>query len=314
MARGNNFGPTTLSSSHIWGFSGFVAKSTLLFLVSWSTIVLSFRYSRMPFSLTGAGTKTITQQPHVNLRGNEETTELSAATDFDFAHDEPLSPHVPKDGPMKLSLWLIPPGGDEVGGDNEDEPNHREGVFDRIQNTIDDLSAELGSPRFFPHVTLVGGIKVDSETKAMALAEKLRTGLSGFGPVDCSFRDVVLSASDCWNQALVLELVPRSSETFLGLCKASRKILSMEQTNNNNHEDDGCLTFPPPLGVPHMSLYYGDSPPPPNEKYLSMVFGNSSSSSHKNSFRAHRVMLWKTDPSSAEGVPEWEPLADISLL
>ena len=314
MARGNNaFGPTPPSPSRIWGFSGFVVKSILLILVSWSTIVLSFRYSTMPYSVaTGAvGTKTVTGTQHqqTKLRGNEDRTELSAATAAkDFAHDESLSQHAPKDGPMKLSLWLIPTGGD---GDEVDGNDNGEGVvFDRIQTTIDDLSTELGSPRFLPHVTLVGGIMVDSDAAAMALAEKLRTGLSGFGPVDCTFGDVVLSASDCWNQALALEVVPRASETFLGLCKASRKIL--EQTDN------GCLAFPPPLGVPHMSLYYGDSPPPPNEKYLSRIFGSSnksdSTSHNKKFFRAHRVMLWKTEPSSAEGVPAWEPLADISLL
>lgn len=320
MSRGNNnntFGPTTLSPSRIWRFSGFVVKSILLFLVSWSTIVLSFRYSTMPFTVaTGAiGTKTVTgtqQHQQANLRGNEDRTELyAAAAAKDFAHNESLSQDAPKDGPMKLSLWLIPPGGggegDEVDGNDNDEGV----VFDRIQTIIDDLSTELGSPRFFPHITLVGGITVDSDAAAMALAEKLHTGLSGFGPVECAFGDVVLSASDCWNQALVLEVEPRASETFLGLCKASRKLLGMEQTN-------GCLAFPPPLGVPHMSLYYGDSPPPPNEKYLSRVFGSSTtsdSSSHsKKSFQAHRVMLWKTDPSTTEGVPAWEPLTDINIL
>jgi len=59
-------------------------------------------------------------------------------------------------------------------------------------------------------------------------------------------------------------------------------------------------------------LYYGEEPPEPSGVYLSRIFGANRQQEH--SFRAHRVMLWKTDPSTAEGVPEWEPLADLDLL
>jgi len=205
---------------------------------------------------------------------------------------------------MKLSLWLIPPSGDSITEKNPNENNNdRDSVFYRTQKVINDLSAELNGPTFLPHITIVGGIKVRSETEAAVLAEKLRTGLAGFGPVECSFGDALLSATDCWNQALALELV-HPSEEFLSLCKLSRNLLGMEQNQVN-----GCLTFPPPLGVPHMSLYYGDSPPSPRNEYLLEIFGNQ-----KKSIRTHRVMLWKTYPSSAGGVPEWEPLADISLM
>ena len=313
--RGANhiFVPTNLSPSYVWRWSDLVFKASSVFLlVSWSTIVLSFRYAPTPISQHHQQTPvsiqilsaTNTESSTKKLRGNDKT-----AFSQDFLEDKNNN----NSGPMKLSLWLIPPGGEAE--DATEATNHKDhdSVFDRAQKVIDDLSTERSGPRFIPHITL-GGARVASEGEAMALAEKLRSGLSGFGSVECSFGDTVLSAPHAWNQALVLELVPPWTE-FLSLCRTSREILGMESSYGPEDNDD-CLTFPPPLKVPHMSLYYGDSPPPPSQNYLSRVFGGggSSSTQHEQSFRAHRVMLWKTEPSSRNGVPEWEPLADISLL
>lgn len=267
----NPFGSSSRSPSRSWCDSGIVIKLlSVLSLVSWSTFVLSIRFVRTaPLSSAKAS---IVQKP-AQLRGNR---------------------------PMKLSLWLIPSDGEKG---KEGEPD---GVYDRTQTLIDDLAAEHGGPKFMPHVTL-GGATVSSEAEALALAEKLRTGLSGYGPVNCYVGDTVLSEYS-WNQALVFELVPPFND-FLGLCAASRNILGVETAK---YDKDNCLSFPPPLRVPHMSLYYGISPPPPSETYLSKVFG--SNNDKDKTFQSHRVMLWITDPSSLEGVPEWEPIADISLL
>lgn len=308
--RGANhiFVPTNLSPSYVWRWSDLVFKASSVFLlVSWSTIVLSFRYAPTPISQhqqTPASIQILSpsnvESSTKKLRGNDKT-----AFSQDFLEDTKNS------GPMKLSLWLIPPGGETEDAAETTNRKDHDSVFDRAQTVIDDLSTERSGPRFIPHITL-GGARVASEGEALALAEKLRSGLSGFGSVECSFGDTVLSAPHAWNQAFVLELVPPWTE-FLRLCRTSREILGMESSYGPEDKDD-CLTFPPPLKVPHMSLYYGDSPPPPSQNYLSRVFGADSGSKHKQSFRAHRVMLWKTDPSSRNGVPQWEPLADISLL
>lgn len=296
----------------------------LVLLVSWSTLVLSFRFvSTTPFSAPSILSKAnnernpfppgTSKHQASQLRGKEKTKLFVSKT------DGTLSQHAleNKNVPMKLSLWLIPSGGEKETEESKDESDTSDGtgekdnnphsIYARTQKVIDDLSAERGGPRFIPHVTL-GGAEVASEKEALALAEKLRTGLAGFGSVDCSIGERVLSAQNAWNQALVFELVP-PFEQFLGLCTASRTILGMEPTNRDG---DDCLTFPLPLLVPHMSLYYGNSPPPPSETYLSEVFGGTSSD--KKIFQAHRIMLWKTDPSSLEGVSEWEPIADISIL
>ena len=292
---------TTRYPLRISYWSGRTLKiSSIFLLVSWATIVLSFRYktTRTPFpssclisSTFGAGVASdstgFAKKQQTKLRGNTNT---DSSTQDNY--------------PMKVSLWLVPPGQNQETGNNSQDDS----ILSRTQKVIDDLSTELNGPKFLPHVTIVGGIPVDSEADALALAENLRNGLKGFGQVECSFGDTVLSAQDCWNQALILELVPPSEDAdFLNLCRACRKIMGMEQTDENG---DACLTFPAPLKVPHMSLYYGSTPPEPTETYISRVFGDD----HQKSFRAHRVMLWKTYPLTAEGVPEWQPLADFSIL
>ena len=290
-SRANIFDRSTrVSSFQNWHRTRFVVGILLLILLLATTS-----------SFSGGGEGRIprfnTQPQKAGVRG-KEITEIGPPAKLSRDKQEPAADG---DDSMKLSLWLMPPGG---GGDDETEDD-RDSVFDRVRKVVNGLSAERNGPRFLPHVTIVGGIEVRSEGEAAVLAETLRAGLSGFGPVDCSFGDLLLSAPDCWNQALVAELVP-PSEDFESLCKLSRTLLGMEQ---QEHTANGAVTFPPPLGIPHMSLYYGDSPPPPSGEYLSEIFGNQ-----KKAFRTHRVMLWKTDPSSVEGVPEWEPLADISLL
>jgi len=228
---------------------------------------------------------------------------------------------------MKLSLWLIPPGGKasdsttnvNVGSSTANNSNN---AYERTIRVIDELSATFGGPRFVPHITIMGGIHVDSEEEANALSKRLREGLEHFGKVRCNFGDV-LREPLCWNQALIVEMIP--SESFLKLCRLTRRILS--NTEQEETGDPDLVAFPPPSEVPHMSLFYGDSPlSDPHDSatnhrdYLSQIFGTNDDGDgdgdgdDKKSFQSHRVMLWKTEPSSASGVAEWQPLADISLL
>ncbi len=313
----------SISRSRSWFRSGIVIKilSVILFL-SWPTFVLAFLFVRTTTTPLIVDTKTTKSPPlssasaSVNLRGNKEKTPSAAKFDFSknggFASKNGIRDNR---APMNLSLWLIPSRG-EKGKKGESETNNNaeskdkkvtNSVYERTQTVIDNLATELGGPKFMPHVTL-GGTTVASDAEALELAEKLRTGLSGYGPVNCFIGDEVLS-EHTWNQALVFELIPPFDD-FMGICAASRKILGEKATK---FDKEDCLSFPPPLRVPHMSLYYGISPPPPSETYLSGVFGIRNGE-EKRTFQADRVMLWKTDPSSLEGVSEWEPIVDISLI
>lgn len=278
----------------------------------WSTLVFSFRSATNFFDPAtssrplpwdpGAATATLQK---TNLRGKQESLIYAATTDSteDKGLSQSLADVQENDGPMPLdiSLWLLPDGGPDDNQGASDGPD----VYANTKEIIDELAEAKKSPRFNPHVTL-GGSTVASRDEAMAVAETLRAGLKGLGAVECFVGDTVLSGPNSWNQALVLEVVP-PLDGFLKVCKTSRKLMGSTRPN----DQEGCLTFPPPLYVPHMSLYYGDAPPDPAGIDLERIFG---SSSDKKSFMAHRVELWATDPLTAEGVPEWKLLAGMSLL
>mmetsp|Transcript_38389 Transcript_38389/g.44225 ORF Transcript_38389/g.44225 Transcript_38389/m.44225 type:complete len:394 (+) Transcript_38389:57-1238(+) len=261
-----------------------------------------------------------------------------------------------------LSLWLIPPGGEEAEGTNDDDDknrhNHKDkqqkkhNVYQSAQQLVNELSEQYNGPTFIPHVTIVGGIEVDSEEEARQLSKKLQEGLSTTSYVDsstsgggtrtrttntptgieCRFKARLVSEPSCWNQALIVEMEP--SNSFVQLCQRSRQLLGMEQPQQQNQpQEEGkeeqrcaaCLAFPPPARVPHMSLYYGVPPnlPDPSTIDVSRIFGNSDSngdggpttiSSHRSfHFQAHRIMLVHTDPSTVDGVTEWRTIADIDL-
>jgi len=260
---------------------------------------------------------------------------------------------------VHLSLWLIPPGGEEAGTNDDDEngtnnqhnykqQKHKHNVYQSAQQLVNELAEQYNGPTFIPHVTIVGGIEVDTEEDALRLATKLQEGFSqkatttNFESIDCHFKARLVSEPSCWNQALIVEMDP--SNSFVKLCQRSRQLLGMEQPNQqqyqhqqqpNQQQQEGkeeqrcasCLSFPPPARVPHMSLYYGVPPtiPDPATIDVSRIFGNSdgddsngdggpTTSSHRSfHFQSHRVMLVNTDPSTVDGVTDWRTIADIDL-
>mmetsp|Transcript_38390 Transcript_38390/g.44228 ORF Transcript_38390/g.44228 Transcript_38390/m.44228 type:complete len:393 (+) Transcript_38390:57-1235(+) len=259
-----------------------------------------------------------------------------------------------------LSLWLIPPGGEEAEGTNDDDDknrhNHKDkqqkkhNVYQSAQQLVNELSEQYNGPTFIPHVTIVGGIEVDSEEEALRVSKKLQEGLAvsnnnnsdtdattttdtTTGSIECHFKARLVSEPSCWNQALIVEMEP--SNSFVQLCQRSRQLLGMEQQNQQPQKGEqeeicsSCVSFPPPARVPHMSLYYGVPPniPDPATIDVSRIFGNSESDSHGDGeggptttsshrsfhFQAHRIMLVHTDPSTVDGVTEWRTIADIDL-
>jgi len=261
---------------------------------------------------------------------------------------------------IHLSLWLIPPGGEEAEGTNDDDDKNRHNynykqqkkhnVYQSAQQLVNELSEQYNGPTFIPHVTIVGGIEVDSEEEALRVSKKLQEGLAvsnnnnsdtdattttdtTTGSIECHFKARLVSEPSCWNQALIVEMEP--SNSFVQLCQRSRQLLGMEQQNQQPQKGEqeeicsSCVSFPPPARVPHMSLYYGVPPniPDPATIDVSRIFGNSESDSHGDGeggptttsshrsfhFQSHRVMLVNTDPSTVDGVTEWRTIADIDL-
>ena len=176
--------------------------------------------------------------------------------------------------PKKYSLWLMPQENDAA----------------KLQTQIDALAENRG-PKFAPHVTVIGGIWFKSEDEAIDWAHKLQKGLEGFGEISCDFDKTPYYSEGVWSQALCATMEP--SEPFLDLCRKARLILNGDSDN---------WTFPYPICLPHLSLFYGTENVPQKEDVKPVP-----------SFRSDMLALWETNPSTLEGVPEWKEIVRINL-
>jgi len=183
---------------------------------------------------------------------------------------------VPASSEITLSLWLLPPLADS-----------RE-----LQHHIHRLSqGGTKGPVFQPHITLVGGIKCRSEVHVQEVARTLKEGLAGFGRIPCQLSPKAYSAEKYWSQALYLIIEP--SAALLNLCQRARAMLGMDTEN---------WTFPLPSSYPHISIFYGTKNIPDKADVPTV-----------SSFHASRVALWRTDPSSLEGVTSWSEVTAFDI-
>lgn len=162
------------------------------------------------------------------------------------------------------ALWLVP-----------GQP-----AFSILASAISRLSREHSTPRFGPHITLLGRI-VLPEAKALAksaslasILEPFRFQLGNIGFLDENFR------------CLFITVV------------ADHHISSACRT--------ACRTFTrhgAPY-MPHMSLVYGRLPPETKQK-LATDFSWLSG----RAFRVHQLMLWRVDGP----VCQWKPVKTFDL-
>lgn len=179
---------------------------------------------------------------------------------------------------ISVSLWLMPP----IPASHE------------LAKQISTLSQNGAvAPLFAPHITVVGGVKCRSEEHVREIAKALEEGLAAFGKVPCTVSPNAHAGKGVWNQALFLVVEP--SAEFLHLCEKARAILGLETKN---------WKFPEPASYPHISMFYGVDDVPDIAEVQSVP-----------PFLAHRLALWRTDPPSKEGVPQWKEVSafDINL-
>ncbi len=126
---------------------------------------------------------------------------------------------MPEETASGVLLWLVPELSCEV----------------RLAEIIDGLSQEWGTPRFAPHVTLLGNVR-GSESEVLAEAERLAAKLD---PVALGFLE--LDWSDQFYRAfyLVVEKEPALLRAHAAAAEAFRR-------------------SPDPSYFPHLSLAYGD--------------------------------------------------------
>lgn len=179
-----------------------------------------------------------------------------------------------KKKPMFLSLVLLPP---------EDDAS--------IQNQINRLSKSHNGPSFPAHITIVGGIPCQDEDEAYRIANILEQGLTGFGPIPCHFSSKPKRFEKTWNQALIVTL-DDISEPFVDLCETSRHLLNLTPQ---------CM-YPPPVNLPHTSLFYGIENIPDLTEVDPIA-----------PFIANEVALWITTPSTLRGVENWREIDVVQL-
>ena len=131
-----------------------------------------------------------------------------------------------------FSLWLMPTGE----------------VYDALENLISDLSKGYSSPRFAPHVTLLGeltGSYEEIETRASRLSVNLRPyaiKLTKLEYLDEYFRSLFIRVEETDK---IIEANLRAREIF-------------------NRQKD-------PKYMPHLSILYGDFPSATKDKIIEKI-------------------------------------------
>ncbi|KAL3823199.1 hypothetical protein ACHAXA_003478 [Cyclostephanos tholiformis] len=223
----------------------------------------------------------------------------------------------------RISLWLLPP-----------EP---------LITTLSKIQSELISqqpkdryfPRFLPHVTLIGGVPIsdcrcsrdegmiiDDDVAAQIVLGRLNLAFRSHGYIMCDFvkeggvftarpthgdgtgggEDVVQWSQSCVS---VLERSPSLMRAIQladeVLFRASTGTSTASCDDNRPYPRDIDRHFKPPLFEPHYSFMYGkDAPVIP------------ASLECPPSFASTDIALVWTDPSTLEGVQDWEVIGRVS--
>jgi 2'-5' RNA ligase len=157
------------------------------------------------------------------------------------------------------SLWLLPEGA----------------VYEELSARIDALASQHGSPRFPPHVTLLGGLTGDA---AELLAAAARTA-SATDPF--TVRLVAAVARNEYFRRLVLEVQPTEA---LDAARARAA---------------AALTLPATGFEPHLSLLYGRAEVASTDAGVRLPLA----------FTCRQLALWRTQGA----VSEWQALGHFRL-
>lgn len=153
-------------------------------------------------------------------------------------------------------------------------------TFKNLSKIINRLSAKYDSPRFEPHVTLIGGVE-DSEEQIINKTKKIATFLQSF-----EIQLVGIDHLNYYLKALFLE-VDQTKQVMQANIKASR-IFNME----SGYE-------------PHLSLLYGNFP----KKLKQSIIKDLDKKNLNLSFVVDKIYLYKVDGE----VNDWQKVAEFQL-
>jgi hypothetical protein len=157
------------------------------------------------------------------------------------------------------SLWLLPEGA----------------PYEQLSARIDALALRHGSPRFPPHVTLLGGLTSDA-AEVLAAVSRVASATAPF-----TVRLVAAAVRDEYFRRLVLEVEPTEELNVARALAAS------------------ALTMPATGFEPHLSLLYGRAEVTSADVGVQLPLA----------FTCRQVAVWRTEGA----VSDWRPLGRLLL-
>lgn len=171
------------------------------------------------------------------------------------------------------SIWLMPKGD----------------VLNKFSELIIKVSDEYNSPKYQPHVTLLGGLVGFTKEEVMSKASELAKSIE---PFTITLTEVTYPAS-----------YPNDHEAYYrSLCilaERTQPLMKANELARKMFSREGDLSF-----NPHLSIMYGPFPAETKEEIISKV-----GREFNVSFEATSIYLW-----SGKGLPhEWKLIKKIPL-
>lgn len=199
------------------------------------------------------------------------TALLSSCTEMKSATDESAVTNEERDG--SYSMWLMPQGE----------------LLDKFSRLIIKISDEYGSPKYIPHVTLLGDLSGFTRAEVLSKAGELAKSLV---PFTITLTEVTYPAS-----------YPNDHEAFYrSLYIVAERTKPLMRANELARKMFGREGDPP--FNPHLSIMYGPFPAETKEEIISEV-----GREFNVSFEVDSIYVW-----SDKGLPhEWKLIKKIPL-
>mmetsp|Transcript_2015 Transcript_2015/g.6486 ORF Transcript_2015/g.6486 Transcript_2015/m.6486 type:complete len:194 (-) Transcript_2015:135-716(-) len=186
-----------------------------------------------------------------------------------------------------FSIWLQPP------------TTHSE--FPRLAELIEKVSSQFHGPGFQPHVTLLGGIRVDPCDTA-DVESKTRSLAASIQPFSLRLLPGGVATADTWSQDLLI-FVEETEDLVQAHNAAIRAFRGPEAA---------APAFAPPTRRPHVSLLYGEHDQKEREAAAAWVREHAPWADEGLAFPVEALQLWATDKGLG-GVPEWHLVGSYPL-
>lgn len=158
-------------------------------------------------------------------------------------------------------------------------------IYDKFNYIINQLSKEYNSPRFEPHVTLIGQ-RVGSEEEIIKKTEKIASKIKPF-----KIQLTTVDYRDYYFRALFVKI--RRTKKIIEANKIAKEVFDIEETNEY---------------MPHLSLLYGEFPESQKKKIIKTIRQDLT-----DEFEIKTIHLFNTEGEINPYLSTWYRLKEFSL-